>query len=233
MANAPPQPPSEPITMDGSSIDVALSSSSHLTHEELVTRRSRRLKQLSKIYRTHYWALMEELRTKYKEYYWKYGKSPFKENNNNNKNNGFGDLNNGKLGFDDQLGIRKCEVNGCEETPMALTKFCYSHILLDSEQKLYKGCTFVAKSVQGRRVLCGKIVLSSIVPALCPPHFQKAETYMAQALRKAGLNVSSPSVVAPKLHVIVREFVHQIQTKRRAARKENIAKVQMNGDIAL
>ncbi|KAJ6690992.1 hypothetical protein OIU74_015633 [Salix koriyanagi] len=27
----------------------------------------------------HYWALMEELKIQYREYYWKYGVSPFKE----------------------------------------------------------------------------------------------------------------------------------------------------------
>ncbi|KDP26917.1 hypothetical protein JCGZ_18075 [Jatropha curcas] len=241
MANAPPPPQPEPMTIDGSAVDSVLSSSSHLTHEEVVTRRSRRIKQLSKIYRTHYWALMEELKTKYKEYYWKYGKSPFKEDDKKRKRddskenlgNGVGESN-GKLGFkgdesqdDEGQGLRKCAVGGCKATPMALTRFCHLHILLDSKQKLYKGCTFVVKSAQGRPVVCGKPILSSTVPALCPPHFQKAETYVARALRKAGLNVSSPSKIAPKFHVIVREFVHQIQSKRRASQKENVAKVQI------
>ncbi|EEF47345.1 INO80 complex subunit D-like [Ricinus communis] len=240
MASAPPQPPPEPITIDGSSIDAALSLSSHLSHEELMARRSRRVKQLAKIYRAHYWALMEELKSKYKEYYWKYGKSPFKEDDKKRKRdlidnkdtsfNGASELN-GKLGFQEDgedEGIRKCSVAGCKATPMALTKFCQPHILLDPKQKLYKGCTFVIKSAPARHLLCGKPILRSTVPALCPTHFQKAEIYAARALRKAGLNVSSPSKVAPKFHVIVREFVRQIQTKRRAAHKENAAKVQTN-----
>ncbi|KAJ6683264.1 hypothetical protein OIU85_006990, partial [Salix viminalis] len=37
------------------------------------------LTRLSKCFRDHYWALMEELKIQYREYYWKYGVSPFKE----------------------------------------------------------------------------------------------------------------------------------------------------------
>ncbi|KAJ9169231.1 hypothetical protein P3X46_017443 [Hevea brasiliensis] len=244
MDNAPL--PSEAMSIDGSALDSFLSSSAHLTHHEVITRRSRRVKQLAKIYRTHYWALMEDLKAKYKEYYWKYGKSPFKGDEKKRKTdgikensaNGIPELN-GKLGFkededvEEEEGIRKCAVGGCKATPMALTRFCHPHILLDSKQKLYIGCTFVVKSAQGRPVHCGKPILRSAVPALCPPHFQKAETYVARALRKAGLNVSSPSKIAPKFHVIVREFVHQIQTKRRAAQKEEFPKLQIKEDKTL
>ncbi|KAF2292018.1 hypothetical protein GH714_000189 [Hevea brasiliensis] len=162
---------------------------------------------------------MEDLKAKYKEYYWKYGKSPFKGDEKKRKTdgikensaNGIPELN-GKLGFkededlEEEEGIRKCAVGGCKATPMALT------------------------SAQGRPVHCGKPILRSAVPALCPPHFQKAETYVARALRKAGLNVSSPSKIAPKFHVIVREFVQQIQTKRRAAQKEEFPKLQIKED---
>ncbi|XP_065874163.1 uncharacterized protein [Euphorbia lathyris] len=236
MADAPPPPP-PPMTIDGAHIDSVLSSSSHLTHQELMARRSRRLKQLSTIYRGHYWALMEELKSKYKEYYWKYGKSPFKQddkkrkrsNDEENSGNGIGE-GNGKLGLgeeekEEDYGLRKCAVGGCKGTAMVLTKFCHQHILLDSKQKLYKSCSFVVKSTQGRPILCGKPVLRSTVPALCPPHFQKAELYVARDLRKAGLNnVSSSNKVAPKFHVVVSEFVHQIQSKRRTARKENVPK---------
>ncbi|WCJ38902.1 hypothetical protein M5689_019935 [Euphorbia peplus] len=236
MADAPPPP----MAIDGSHIDTALSSSSHLTHQELMARRSRRLKQLSKIYRAHYWGLMEDLKSKYKEYYWKYGKSPFREddkkrkrsNDEDNCNNGIGDSN-GKLGLglgseeqvEGDYDPRNCVVGGCKGTAMVLTKFCHQHILLDSKQKLYKSCNFVVKSTQSRPFLCGKPVLRSTVPTLCPPHFQKAELYVARDLRKAGLtNVSSPSKIAPKFHNIVSEFVHQIQSKRRAALKENGSK---------
>ena len=48
---------------------------------------------------------------------------------------------------------------------------------------------------------------------------------MTQALRKAGLNVSSSSKLAPKFHVIVTEYVRQIQFKRKAAERRNRSKV--------
>ena len=64
-----------------------------------------------------------------------------------------------------------------------------------------------------------KPVLRSTVPSLCPLHLQKAEKHVTRALRKAGLNVTSTSQLAPKYHVVVAEFVRQIQSKRRAAQK--------------
>ncbi|CAK7325980.1 unnamed protein product [Dovyalis caffra] len=252
MANAPspPPPPPQPpnsIRIDGAEEDAALSSSAYLTHQELLTRRSRRFKQLVQIFRAHYWTLMEELKIKHKEYYWMHGKSPYKEDEKNKKRKR--DFNNDKdsfelnarLGINDggeeaeaeereEEGVRKCSASGCKAKAMALTRFCYTHILSDSKQKLYKGCDYVVKSAQGRRVLCGKPVLISTVPSLCPTHFQKAERHVARALKKAGLNVSSPSKIAPKLHVIVTEFVRQIQTKRRAALNENISEDHIKED---
>ncbi|KAJ6909909.1 hypothetical protein NC652_020805 [Populus alba x Populus x berolinensis] len=209
----PPQPP-DPITIDGAAEDSALSSSTYLTRLELVTWRSRRYKQLAQIYRTHYWTLMEELKVKHKEYCWKYGKSPYKEDEKNKKRKR--DFNNdkeifelnAKLGIRDgggeaedeergEGGLRKCLAAGFNAKAMALT------------------------SAQGRPVLCQKPVLISTVSSLCSMHFQKAERQVARALKKEGLSFSSPSKLASKLHVVVTEFVRQIQTKRRAALKEN------------
>ncbi|KAI3876399.1 hypothetical protein MKW98_021251, partial [Papaver atlanticum] len=34
---------------------------------------------MEKLYKEHYWSSMEKLRFKYRERYWVYGKSPFKE----------------------------------------------------------------------------------------------------------------------------------------------------------
>lgn len=45
---------------------------------------------------------------------------------------------------------------------------------------------------------------------------------MVRALKKAGLNVTSTSKLAPKFHVIVAEYVRQIQYKRRAAQRANL-----------
>ncbi|KAK3023830.1 hypothetical protein RJ639_044547 [Escallonia herrerae] len=207
-----------PMTIDGSEEDSILSSSELLTRHEVLKRRSRRLRQLARVYKDHYWSLMEELKHKYKEYYWEYGKSPFQEDEDReilNRTNGArgGGVGSG-LGF-----VNRCGVHGCKSKSMALTKFCPTHILADSKQKLYKGCSYVIKSSQAGPILCGKPILRSTVPSLCSPHFQKAEKHVARALKKAGLNVNSTSKLAPKLHVIVAEYVRQIQTKRRAAQK--------------
>lgn len=132
--------------------DIQLSRAAHLTRPELLRRRSHHLKQLSKCYKDHYWALMEELKSQYRHYYWEFGISPFQlqqpqkqlqENNNNylivegsgenvsnrNKNN-----NN-----------PRCLFVGCKLKTMALTSFCHLHILSDSKQKLYKPCDYVIK----------------------------------------------------------------------------------------
>ncbi|XP_057971103.1 uncharacterized protein LOC131159899 isoform X2 [Malania oleifera] len=140
------------MTIDGSEQDKALSNSEFLTRREVLTRRSRRVKQLLRIYKILYWLLMEELRARYKEYYWEYGKSAFKEDEN--KNGSFNanctdimEVNgeNGKLGSGPDEGVRKCAVAGCKTKAMALARFCHSHILSDSKQKLYKGCSYVVK----------------------------------------------------------------------------------------
>ncbi|KAJ4721670.1 INO80 complex subunit D like [Melia azedarach] len=244
------EPPAEPMAVDATDEESAPSTAEFLTRYEVLKRRSQRAKRLSKLYRSHYWALMEELRAKYKEYYWVYGKSPYREDNsrvngnlsgfNNNNSNGNND-NEEKKDFEDggsgtkrrdgngeDVGyVKKCGVAGCKAKAMALTRFCHPHILSDSKQKLYKGCSYVIKSGQTGPILCGKPVLRSTVPSLCPIHFQKAEKHVARALKKAGLNVTSPSKVAPKLHIVVAEYVRQIQTKRRAAQKAAIAKVEI------
>ena len=80
-------------------------------------------------------------------------------------------------------------------------------------------------SAQAGPITCGKPILRSTAPSLCTIHFQKAQKHMTQALRKAGLNVSSSSKLAPKFHVIVTEYVRQIQFKRKAAERRNGSKV--------
>uniref|UniRef100_A0A803KU92 KAT8 regulatory NSL complex subunit 2 n=1 Tax=Chenopodium quinoa TaxID=63459 RepID=A0A803KU92_CHEQI len=149
--------------------DLALSKSSHLTHQELLRRRLHRLRRLSGVYRDHYWALMEDLRVHYREYYWKYGISPCKEEDE--RESGGGDR----------------EFAGAQQGP----------------------------------ILCGRPILKSTVPSLCNIHFPKAQKDVKHALKKAGLNVSSSSKLAPKFHVIIAEYVNLIQSKRRAAQKHN------------
>ncbi|WVZ13547.1 hypothetical protein V8G54_011113 [Vigna mungo] len=135
--------PLRPVTVDGADVDAALSKSRFLTREEVLRRRLRRVKQLGRCYRAHYWALMEELRSKYRDYSWTYGKSPFKEGHNETEI----DYQNGggvpALGGGDD--IVRCRFSGCKTKAMALTTYCHSHILSDSKQRLYHGCRAVAK----------------------------------------------------------------------------------------
>lgn len=136
-----------PMVIDGSECDEVLENSEWLTRREVLERRSRRVKQLTKLYRSHYWALMEELKSKYKSYYWTYGKSPFKEDENRVSNSVDGTTENVKLGLGLGKGdeIKRCQLSGCKTKAMALTKFCHAHILSDPKQKLYKSCTYVIK----------------------------------------------------------------------------------------
>lgn len=80
--------------------------------------------------------------------------------------------------------------------------------------------------MQAGPLRCNKPILRSTVPSLCPTHYQKNEKYLIRDLKKAGLNVSSVSKLAPKFHVIVAEYISQIQTKRRAAQKAILGKVE-------
>ncbi|KAL2922229.1 INO80 complex subunit D [Bienertia sinuspersici] len=246
----------KPSSME-TDIDLALSSSSHLTHQELLRRRLHRLHQLSKVYRDHYWAFMEDLRVHYRHYYWKFGVSPSKDDDdkeresgadrdfaatnvegcgetNNTNNNSLTTCvasggNNAKsgLGFGDNGsevklgGNNPCAFVVCKLKAMALTNFCYLHILSDPQQQLYKACNYIIKIAQQGPILCGRPILKSTVPSLCHIHFPKAQKDVKHALKKAGLNVSSSSKLAPKFHVLVAKYVQQIQTKRKAAEKHN------------
>ncbi|XVF76916.1 hypothetical protein PTKIN_Ptkin13bG0305900 [Pterospermum kingtungense] len=212
--------------------DMVLSRASHLTRQELLKRRLQNLTQLSRCYRDHYWALMEDLKFQYRVYYWKFGVSPFKHDHNQEPDHaevaaapppnieGSGDNvntgNNNNISSGLDFTNNQCLFVGCKFKAMALTSFCHLHILSDSKQKLYKACTYVIKSAHAGPITCGKPILRSTVPSLCTVHFQKAQKHVNRALKKAGLNVSSSTKLAPKFHVIVAEYVHQIQAKRRA-----------------
>ncbi|XP_010522203.1 PREDICTED: INO80 complex subunit D-like [Tarenaya hassleriana] len=230
-----------PITMARE--DQILARSSHLTRTELLRRRSHHLRQLSKFYRDHYWALMEDLKAQYREYYWRFGVSPFKdEQNQPNKRrrlglegeNGDGDAvegsgdnvnnNGGGNGVTTDLYTKinsRCSYGGCKLKAMALTNYCHLHIVNDKKQKLYKACEYVIKRAQSGPITCSRPTLASTVPSLCNVHFLKTQKHVARALKDAGLNVSSSSKAPPKLHVIVPAFVSHIQEKRKAALKED------------
>jgi hypothetical protein len=74
--------------------------------------------------------------------------------------------------------------------------------------------------------------MRSTVPSLCSNHFQKAQKHVTRTLKQAGRNVSSSSKLAPKFHVIVAEYVRQIQAKRRSAKRANRSKVVVKEEIA-
>lgn len=228
--------PSSPMKIDGSEDDTILSKSNVLTKKEVLSRRSRYFKQLAQCYKDHYWTLMEELRIKHREYIWYYGKSPYQEDEEeeieelpNSEQNG-----ENKLGLGHGEGVTLCAMSGCNVKAMALTNYCFAHILADSKQKLYIGCSYPTKSSATGPVLCWKPILRSTVPSYCPIHFQTAEKHVTRALKKAGLNnVSSSNKVAPKFHIVVAEYVRLIQSKRRAAQMASAVKVEIKEENAI
>ncbi|XP_039133960.1 INO80 complex subunit D-like isoform X1 [Dioscorea cayenensis subsp. rotundata] len=231
-------PESNPGPMEaiaGEDEDEALKMAVVLSREEVLRRRSRRLKQLERCYREQYWALMEELRVRHRDYYWEFGKSPFDGQKGENVVFAAGGEGNEEVAKDGVGGLgfgggeagkkgerERCGVSGCKVYAMPLTRFCHSHILLDGKQMLYKGCNYVIKSsAPNGQIYCGKPVLRAAIPSLCPVHFQKAQKHVSQALRKAGLNGPSTVRHAPKFHVILAEYVSQVQAKRRELLNSN------------
>ncbi|KAJ1385834.1 putative DNA-binding domain [Sesbania bispinosa] len=190
---------------------VTLSSASHLSRPELLKRRFHNLNHLSKCYRDLYWVLMEDLKILYRHYLWDYGLTPFKESQTNN--------------IPTDSDVVRCAFVGCKLKAMPLTTFCHLHILSDSKQKLYKPCNYVIKSAQAGPITCGKPIMGSTVPSLCIVHFQKAQKHLTRTLKRTGLNISSTSKMAPKFHVIVMEYIHHIQVKRRKEVKGNKSKI--------
>ncbi|KAL9436692.1 hypothetical protein AB3S75_022691 [Citrus x aurantiifolia] len=237
--NPKPNPNPNSNSIIQSQEDLPPSRATYLTRPELLRRRSHCLKQLSKCYKDHYWALMEELKSQYRRYYWEFGISPFQhqqpqkqfqENNDNNlifEGSGENVSNKNK-----NINNPRCLFVGCKLKAMALTSFCHLHILSDSKQKLYKPCDYVIKSAVQGPITCGKPIIKSTSPALCSVHFQKAQKHVNRALKKAGLNVSSSSKLAPKFHVIVAEYIHQIQAKRRNALNKARSKVVVQEESA-
>lgn len=209
--------------------DEYLAYSTYLSRQQIMRRRSHHLKQLTKCYRDQYWGLMEELRVKHREYVWKFGRNPFQEEPNEDDKDNVKEEQ-VKDGIDDGIveagdGNGKtsgsiCASTGCKMKAMILTTFCRLHILSDPKQQLYKPC-----DAQNGDVICGKPALRSMVPSLCSGHFQIAQEHVLRAFRKAGLNITSTNKIAPKLHVVIAEYVGQIQERRRIALRASSKKV--------
>ncbi|CAL0332934.1 unnamed protein product [Lupinus luteus] len=223
MDNSSPPPPPPPMTINGADEDSALSNSRVLTRRELIARRLRRVRQLARCYRGHYWTLMEDLKSKHREYYWIYGKSPFVSENANDTVVLGGNVNGATVVGND---VVRCATSGCKTKAMALTRFCHTHILSDSRQKLYRGCRFVVKNLPTGPSFCNKPVLRCTVPPACPAHCQRGEKCLLFAIKRAGYNLPNNRKPNPKLHLVVSEFVRQIQKKRKVAFQATIPKAE-------
>ncbi|KAI5067641.1 hypothetical protein GOP47_0018169 [Adiantum capillus-veneris] len=240
------------LALDGALEDEALKNADALTEQEVARRRLRRVNQLMRLYRMHYWGLLEELRSKYRVFYIKHGKGGWKDDTEAvekeklegtvDNSDGQDFMSKGKLQLGDNSGAMKeplapdksvgetlrCTYQGCKSKPLALSGFCFSHILSEPRQQLYRPCSFVIKSGQGGPVTCGKPVLRSLVPAHCAAHIQKQSS---RSVRKANTNAAPKA--GPKLHLVIAEYVRLIQCKRRAARDaslKNVAITNLNKD---
>ncbi|CAL5210347.1 unnamed protein product [Lathyrus oleraceus] len=191
-----------------------LSTASHLTHRELLCRRLRNTKRLIKNYRRMYWALIEQVRIKHRQYVTETGRSPFEDEPD--------------VVVDNYTNI--CAFHGCMSKPMPCTSFCFPHILSEPRQVLYKPCTFVIARLPGGPVTCKKPIVRSTTPSYCTVHMQKAEMHLAVALKKAGMKISPMGKGNPKFHELVPEFVRQIQAKRRALRGKGCKAVAKKDD---
>ncbi|KAF3328534.1 INO80 complex subunit D-like protein [Carex littledalei] len=218
---SPPNPSPEKLSSEEEGCSV-LGQAAALSREEVLRRRSKRLQRLEAVYRKQYWALMEEMKNKHREYCWEHGKSPLEEEEGEDRNiEGEADL-----GLGLETGERKrCFFYACKTKAMPLTKFCHLHILSDPKQNLYKQCAFVKSSQQSGQSICGKPVLKAAMPSLCQVHLQRSQKGITQALKKAGLNPSASNNPVPKFSVLIAQSVRQIQARRIAFRtfKNSIA----------
>ncbi|XP_026664420.2 INO80 complex subunit D-like isoform X2 [Phoenix dactylifera] len=215
------------VAVEGAEEDEVLRDAGALSREEVLRRRARRVRQLENLYRRKYWALVEEVRVRHRDYYWEFGVSPVVEEGRGNgpENGGVGVGEGGGLGFREPGGNsnvavkgerKRCAFSGCKTRAMPLTKYCHAHILLDGKQTLYKPCNYVTRSgPQNGQVFCGKPVLRAAMPSLCHVHFQKTQRNILQALKRSGLHTSCSSRPAPKFNVLIAECVRQIQARRR------------------
>ncbi|KAK2405721.1 INO80 complex subunit D protein [Trifolium repens] len=146
-------------TISNESSSRPLSGASHLTRPELLRRRLHNTRRLSRYYRDMYWLLMNQLRFLVRVYTSETGLSPFQEDQEPD-------------GVVADNFNHQCAFAGCEKKPMALTRFCFAHILSDPRQVLYKPCEFVVSSAEGgaEAIRCRKPIDRSTVPSYCVRH---------------------------------------------------------------
>lgn len=202
-----------------------------LTQEQLLHRRASRLRHLLRIYRAQYWGLLEEMRSKYRRFYLRHGKSGWRRDAGpgpSGLDRNDPDLPPGEMkrphapeppGGSD---VSRCGAQNCLAKPLLLSSYCYTHILQEPRQRLYRPCSFIVRRGSGKNanVLCQKPVLQAVSPPLCPTHFQQTQKQSVRSLRKAGIVLppGSASKSAPNLHHFVAEYVRVILSKRRALR---------------
>lgn len=208
------------MSIDGVEEDDALAVAEFLSREEVLRRRSRRLKQLNRCYRRQYWALMEVIRAKHRDYYWEFGKSPVEEENVVTTPGmvvgqpGLGQAD-GENGSSSRGERKRCAYTGCKSKEMPLTSYCHAHILSDTKQTLYKACNSILKSTNNVSQICAKPILRAADPSLCPNHYHQAQKKLSQVMKKAGVNIYSSNKSVTNLNAIISECVRQIQDKRR------------------
>lgn len=156
-------------------MDKVLKESHVLTAEEVIQRRTRRLEQLMKVYRAQYWGLLEEMRSKYRRFYLRHGKSGWRWDNEDGVGVSRSEQNHGEQAAaaaaaggggggrelnstsvagemkephaPEKLGneIMRCGAQGCNNKPLLLSVYCYAHVLLEPRQRLYRPCSYVVR----------------------------------------------------------------------------------------
>ena len=153
-------------------MDRVLKESHVLTSEEVIQRRTRRLEQLMKVYRAQYWGLLEEMRSKYRRFYLRHGKSGWRWDNEDGVGVSRSEQNHGEqaaaaagggggreLNSNSVAGemkephapekpgneIMRCGAQGCNNKPLLLSVYCYAHVLLEPRQRLYRPCSYVVR----------------------------------------------------------------------------------------
>ncbi|CAO2837484.1 unnamed protein product [Amaranthus hypochondriacus] len=237
--------PPLPVTNYDQDEDAILSKSEFLTRDEVLKRRVRRLRRLSKFYRDYYWLLMEDVRIKHREYVWKYGKSPCIEENGDvvvvkRENGDIGDevldnnVDNGdKLGLGSDVNFKRCAFSACSAKAMALTNYCVAHIVIDTKQVLYKRCKSPQTVLKSYRapvngqfsppLMCSSTVLKSDSPYLCNKHAEDTRKHISASLKKSGAPATVSARLASKFqfHLVIKEYVNHIQSKRRSIANGN------------
>lgn len=119
-----------------------------LTQEQLLHRRASRLRHLLRIYRAQYWGLLEEMRSKYRRFYLRHGKSGWRRDHSPTIRDVPTDLPPAEMKqphAPESDTVSHCGAQGCLAKPLLLSSYCYTHILQEPRQRLYKPCSFIVR----------------------------------------------------------------------------------------